>query len=149
MLIASKLPRCELNGEVDAGVISVESEKGKRCREASGKVTVFGLLKRSGKVVIAIVPNTRAETLLPIIEERVTLDSIVYTDTFKACNELDVTEFHHMCMNHLKLFPDREIKSTGSKTLVTNPSDICEDLMASIHNHSIGFLRSVNGMSMD
>ena len=107
-LIASQLPSYELNGEVEADESYFGGiRKGKRGRGATGKVAVFGLLKRGGKVFTAIVPNARTETLLPIIEERVTPDSIVYTDTFKAYNALDVTEFHHMRINHSKLFADR------------------------------------------
>ena len=70
-------------------------------------MTVFGLLKRGGKVSTAIVLNARTETLLPIIEEKVTPDSIVYTDSFRAYNALDVSEFHHMRINHSELFADR------------------------------------------
>ena len=107
-LISSQLPSYELNGEVEADESYFGGiRKGKRGRGAAGKVAVFGLLKRGGKVFTAIVPNARTETLLPIIEERVTPDSIVYTDTFKAYNALDVTEFHHMRINHSKLFADR------------------------------------------
>jgi transposase len=97
-----------LNGEVEADESYFGGiRKGKRGRGAAGKVTVFGLLKRTGNVFTAIVPNARTETLLPIIEERVTPDSIVYTDTVKVYNALDVTEFHHMRINHYKLFADR------------------------------------------
>ncbi|MBC8349089.1 MAG: IS1595 family transposase [Verrucomicrobia bacterium] len=107
-LISSQLPSYELNGEVEADESYFGGiRKGKRGRGAAGKVAVFGLLKRGGKVFTAIVPNARTETLLPIIEERVTPDSIVYTDTFRAYNALDVTEFHHMRINHSKLFADR------------------------------------------
>jgi len=113
-LIASQLPSYELNGEVEADESYFGGiRKGKRGRGATGKVAVFGLLKRGGKVFTAIVPNARTETLLPIIEERVTPDSIVYTDTFKAYNALDVTEFHHMRINHSKLFADRENHING------------------------------------
>jgi transposase len=99
-LIASQLPSYELNGEVEAD----ESYFGgvrqrKRGRGASGKVAVFGLLKLGGKVFTTIAPNARTEALLPIIEERVTPDSIVYTDIFKAYNALNITESHHMRFN--------------------------------------------------
>ena len=113
-LISSQLPSYELNGEVEADESYFGGiRKGKRGRGASGKVAVFGLIKRGGKVFTAIVPNARTETLLPIIEERVTLDSIVYTDTFKAYNVLDVTEFHHMRINHSKLFAERGNRING------------------------------------
>jgi transposase len=113
-LIASQLPSYELNGEVEADESYFGGmRKGRRGRGASGKVAVFGLLKRGGKVFTAIVPKARTETLLPIIEERVTPDSIVYTDAFKAYNALDVTEFHHMRINHSKLFADKRNHING------------------------------------
>jgi len=41
--------------------------KGKRGRGAAGKIPVFGLLKRNGKVFTVIIPDTKANTLMPII----------------------------------------------------------------------------------
>ena len=78
--------------------------KGKRARGVLGKVPVFGLLKRNGKVYTVIIPNAKTDTLLPIIRQKVKPDSIVYTDTFKSYNALDVSEFKHYRINHSKLF---------------------------------------------
>lgn len=39
--------------------------KGKRGRGAAGKVPVFGLLKRGGKVHVVVIPNARTDTLFP------------------------------------------------------------------------------------
>lgn len=60
--------------------------KGKRGRGAGGKVPVFGLLKRHNKVYTVIIPDAKAQTLLPIIRDKVRPDSIVYTDTFLSYN---------------------------------------------------------------
>ena len=107
MLIASKLPSYELSGEIEADESYFGgARKGKRGRGAAGKVAVFGLLKRGGKVFTAIVPNAKTETLLPIIEEKVKPDSIVYTDTFGSYNALDMSDFHHHRINHSELFAD-------------------------------------------
>lgn len=38
--------------------------KGERGRGPGGKIEVFGLLKRGGKVYMAIIPNVKTETLL-------------------------------------------------------------------------------------
>ncbi len=81
--------------------------KGKRGRGAAGKTPVFGLLKRKGKVYTVIVPNAQSSTLLPIIREKVKPDSIVYTDTYKSYNALDVSEFKHFRINHSELFADK------------------------------------------
>ena len=104
-LIASNLPSYELSGEVEADESYFGGvRKGTRGRGAAGKVAVFGLLKRGGKVYTAIIPNAKTETLLPIIAEKVLPDSIVYTDYFTSYNALDVSDFHHRRINHSKLF---------------------------------------------
>ena len=74
----------------DAGILEGEIEvdesyfggtrKGKRGCGAAGKVPVFGLLKRNGKVYAAMIPDAKTKTLMPIIREKVQPDSIVYTD---------------------------------------------------------------------
>jgi transposase-like protein len=69
--------------------------KGKRGRGAAGKVPVFGILKRGGKVHSAMIPDVRKDALLPIIRQKVVPDSIVYTDSYPADDVLDVSEFHH------------------------------------------------------
>lgn len=113
-LIASKLPSYELSGEVEADESYFGgARKGKRGRGAAGKVAVFGLLKRGGKVYTAIIPNAKTETLLPIIQEKVQPDSIVYTDTFSAYNALDVSGFHHSRINHSELFADKQNHING------------------------------------
>ncbi|MDM1545389.1 IS1595 family transposase [Ignatzschineria indica] len=61
--------------------------KGKRGRGAGGKTPVFGLLKHGGMVYTKIIP-----------------DSIVYSDSFKSYNALDVSEFKHYRINHSELF---------------------------------------------
>ena len=78
--------------------------KGKRGRSAGNKVPVFGLLKRNGSVYACIIPNARADTLIPIIREKVKPDSIIYTDSFRSYNALDVSEFTHYRINHSKEF---------------------------------------------
>ncbi len=78
--------------------------KGKRGRGAAGKVPVFGLLKRGGKVYAQVIENAKAKTILPIIKERVTLDSIVYSDTFRSYNSLHVEGYHHVRINHSQTF---------------------------------------------
>ena len=104
-LISCNLPSYELSGEIEADESYFGGvRKGTRGRGAAGKVAVFGLLKRGGKVYTAIIPNAKTDTLLPIIREVVTPDSIVYTDYFTSYNALDVSEFYHRRINHSKLF---------------------------------------------
>lgn len=78
--------------------------KGKRGRGAGGKTAVFGLLKRNGKVFVVVVKDTKTDTLMPIITSKVKPDSIVYTDSYKSYNALDVSDFKHFRINHSKEF---------------------------------------------
>jgi len=87
--------------------------KGKRGRGAAGKVPVFGLLKRGGKVFAEIIANAKSRTLMPIIKEKIMPDSIVYTDSLPSYNALDVSEFKHVRVNHSKLFAENRNHING------------------------------------
>ena len=71
--------------EVFDGEIEVDESyfggkrKGKRGRAAAGKVPVFGLLKRGGKVYTKIIPDASSSTLYPIIERKVILDLLHFS----------------------------------------------------------------------
>lgn len=105
--------------EVVGGEIEVDesyfggTRKGKRGRGAAGKVPVFGLLKRGGRVYTKIIPNASGATLLPIIERKVVPDSIVYSDCWHGYNALDVSEFKHYRINHSKLFAHKKNHING------------------------------------
>jgi transposase len=87
--------------------------KGKRGRGAGGKIPVFGLLKRRGKVYTKIISDASSVNLCPIIERKVVPDSIVYTDTWRGYNALDVSGFKHYRINHSKLFADKHNHING------------------------------------
>lgn len=80
--------------------------KGKRGRGASGKVVVFGILKRGGRVYTVVPANLKRATLMPIIRERVEPDSVVYTDGFSVYDTLDVSGFEHYRIDHGEGFAD-------------------------------------------
>ena len=62
---------------------------------------------RGGKVHTVIIQNVGSTTLFPIIRARIKPDAVVYSDSFQACDVLDVSEFRHMRINHRELFADR------------------------------------------
>ncbi|KMW71653.1 transposase [Photorhabdus luminescens subsp. luminescens] len=80
--------------------------KGKRGRGSAGKVPVFGLLKRGGKVYTRLIPNAKSDTLIPIITAKIKPDSLVYTDNFASYDVLDVSDFKHYRINHSTEFVD-------------------------------------------
>ena len=100
--------------EVLGGEIEVDESdfggkrKGKRGRGAAGKVPVFGLLKRKGKVYTKIIPDASSATLIPIIERKVVPDSIVYSDSWSGYDILDVSDFKHFRINHSDAFAENK-----------------------------------------
>ena len=103
----------EIEGELMfGGEIEVDESyfggrrKGQRGRGAAGKIPVFGLLKRGGKVYTKVIPDASGSTLTPIIERKVIPDSIVYSDSWHGYNALDVSDFKHRRINHSKLFAE-------------------------------------------
>lgn len=89
------------------------TRKGKRGRGAAGKVPVFGILKRGGKVYTQVIPDAKGKTLIPIIEDRIMPDSIVYSDCWRGYDVLDVSEFKHYRINHSKIFADQKNHING------------------------------------
>lgn len=105
-IIAQEVDR----GSPLAGQIEVDESyfggyrKGKRGRGAAGKVPVFGLLKRGGRVYTAMIPNAKSATLMGIIRDKIQPDSVIYSDSLSAYDVLDVSEFHHERINHSEQF---------------------------------------------
>ena len=62
-----------------------------------------------------MIPDAKAKTLLPIIRDNVVPDSIVYTDSFRSYNALDVSEFKHYRINHRKVFVHNHSHINGSE----------------------------------
>ena len=87
--------------------------KGKRGRGAAGKIPVFGLLKRGGRVYTKIIPDASSATLYPIIERKVVPDSIVYSDCWRGYNVLDVSDFKQFRINRSELFADKKNHING------------------------------------
>ena len=106
-LIAQKLAAQTpfLAGEVEADEIYFGGRrKGKRGRGAAGKVPVFGLLKRGSLIHTVMIQDTKSLTWMAIIRERIEPDGIVFSDSFRSCDILDVSEFHHYRINHKEKF---------------------------------------------
>jgi len=107
MLIAEQLETesAEFSGEIELDESYFGGiRKGKRGRGSAGKVPVFGILKRGGKVTTQIIKCADTTTLLPTIRCKVKPDSVIYTDGWKGYNALRVSEFKHDRINHSKLF---------------------------------------------
>ena len=103
-----------LNGEVESDESYFGGvRKGQRGRGAAGKVPVFGCLERKGKVYTQVISDVQEKTLIPIIRCKIIPDSIIYSDSFRSYNALDVSEFKHLRINHSKKFAEEKNHING------------------------------------
>ncbi len=76
--------------------------RGKRERGASGKTPVIGLLKRKGKVFVQVVNDCSCGELMPIIKSQMLEETTVYTDGWKAYDNLVREGYKHHRVHHHK-----------------------------------------------
>lgn len=88
--------------EVDESYFGARRVRGKRGRGAKGKVPVFGLLKRNGKVYTKIVKKCGKADLMPIIKGKILEESTVYTDGWKSYDGLVLNGYKHYRVFHSK-----------------------------------------------
>ena len=85
--------------EIDESYFGARRVRGKRGRGANGKVPVFGILKRDGKVYTNIVKNCSKAQLLPILKGKVLEGTTVYSDGWKPYDGL-VYKYDHYRVYH-------------------------------------------------
>jgi len=77
--------------------------KGQRGRGAAGKVAVFGILERAGRVFTVVVPDCKKETLMARIRAATVKGSVFYTDEFTSYNEVK-SHGKHAPVSHQETF---------------------------------------------
>ena len=87
--------------------------KGNRGRGAAGKVPVFGILEREGRVHVSVVPDVSAATLLTLTIKKVRRGSVVYTDKFGSYNSLMFCGYRHLKVDHQKVFSSGKVYING------------------------------------
>lgn len=88
-------------GQIEADETYVGGKRpGKRGRGAAGKTIVQGIVERQGKIVAKVVPDVKAETLLPNIKEYVMPESTIFTDEMTSYNGLGQAGYSHRRVHH-------------------------------------------------
>jgi len=137
-----------------AGEIEVDESyfggirKGKRGRGAGVKVPVFGLLKRGDRGYTVMIDDAKSQTLLGIIRDRIQPDSIVYTDSFRSYDVLDVSEFHHVRINHSEKFAEEKNHINGIENFWNQAKRHMRRYNGIPKAHFFYFSKSVNGGSI-
>ncbi len=90
-----------LSGEIelDESYFGAKRVRGKKGRGAGGKIPVFGILKRNGKVYVKVIKDASRKELLPIIQGKVLEGSEIYTDSWKSYDGL-IRNYRHYRIRH-------------------------------------------------
>jgi transposase len=106
---------------------------GKTGRGASGKTPIFGMVERKGDVIAKVVPNAKASSLIPLVEENVKEGSMLMTDEYHAYKRLEWMGYGHKTVHH-------SAKQYVKKDIYTNTIEgFWSQLKRSIHGtyHSV------------
>lgn len=87
--------------------------RGKRGRGAAGKIPVFGILQRGGKVRVEILPDVSSESLLRLAVAKVKRGSLIYTDQFKGYDGLVSYGFRHQRIDKTTRFANGRVYLNG------------------------------------
>jgi len=87
--------------------------KGNRGRGAAGKIPVFGILERKGKVQVSVVPNVKARTLMDETVKLVKRGSLVYTDKYHSYDALTFYGYRHLRVDHGRRFSRGRVHING------------------------------------
>lgn len=65
------------------------------------KEWVLGIRERiTGRTIVVVVPNRKADTLIHYIELYVKKGSVIHTDCWRGYSRLEQLDFEHLCVNH-------------------------------------------------
>jgi len=92
-----------LCGQVEVDETYIGGKRaGKRGRGASGKTVVMGLVERNGNAIAKVVPDVKAHTLLPMIQERIVKEdkTVIFTDELPSYNQVARLGYAHEIVQH-------------------------------------------------
>ena len=72
----------------------------KRGRGAEDKTIVAGMVERGGRAIVKVVPDTKATTLIPLIQEHTQPGSTIYTDELASYSGLSGLGYIHESVQH-------------------------------------------------
>lgn len=106
------------------------------------KPPVFGMIQRSGNVVLTLLPNVQQKTIQPIIQSKIELGTLVYTDEYDIYSRLTEWGFQHRWVNHSSGQYARDDDGDGKCEVHVNTMEGCWSLLRS-------WLRPHRGISQE
>jgi transposase-like protein len=91
--------------EIDESYFGAKRVRGKKGKLKRGRGTlkqpVFGIYERNGRVYTEIIPDCRKKTLQAVIKGKVSLESVIHSDSWRGYNGLvDMGFKKHFRVNH-------------------------------------------------
>ena len=77
----------------------LKGERGRGTLEKE-KPPIFGMMQRSGEVVITMLPNVQQKTIAPLIEQTIAKGTVVYTDEYDIYDRLTEWGYPHHTLSH-------------------------------------------------
>ena len=93
-------PKLQREVEIDETYVGGESKGAGRGRWLNDKTVVFGILERDGNLMMKVVPDAQAKTLVPIIEANVEKPATIHSDTWPGYRKLAYKGYDHQQVNH-------------------------------------------------
>jgi transposase len=98
----------EQGGDIFSGTIEVDetfySKGGNHKNAYKNKKAVIGIVERQGRIHAKVLPNRRAEVVLPVVKEKVGRGSHIVTDEYNAYDRLQHSSYgyQHSKVKHGK-----------------------------------------------
>jgi len=92
-----------LSGQVEVDETYIGGKRaGRRGRGAAGKTVVMGMVERNGNAITRVIPDVKAKTLLPMIEQNIAKENktIVFTDELRSYNQVERLGYAHEIVQH-------------------------------------------------
>jgi len=87
--------------EVDETYIGgKDKQMGRPNPKTTKKTAVLGMVQRNGDIITRVIPDTKAATLIPLIEEHVEVGTIISTDELNTYKKLPQSGFRHGYVRH-------------------------------------------------
>ena len=108
----------------------------------SEKPPVFGMIQRTGQLIIEMLPNVQMKTIQPLIQEQVQAGTLIFTDEYNIYGRLQEWGFDHKTVNHAMREFARDEDGDGFHEVHTNTIEGVWSLLRS-------WLRPHRGISQD
>jgi len=97
----------------------LKGARGRGTLEAE-KPPIFGMIQRSGELIIQMLPNVQQKTIQPLIQQHVKPGTLIYTDEYNIYFRLKTWGYAHKTVNHSQGEYARDEDGDGFHEVHTN-----------------------------